>query len=134
MRTGKPSKLHILFLAVLLLVTAYSAVAEGEEPLTLMVESDPECLLSEAGDMTYFRFTVKNDLDEDYTLEDMTLQGDLLAARDVFHRQVFAAAVFGHIDHNAQRIAASRRNHHNNLPIFPLYSSTNSDRETKWCI
>ncbi len=80
MRTGKPSKLHILFLAVLLLVTAYSAVAEGEEPLTLMVESDPECLLSEAGDMTYFRFTVKNDLDEDYTLEDMTLQGDLLAA------------------------------------------------------
>ena len=79
MRAGKWSKLHILLLTILLLSMAFSSAAE-EEPLTFTVESDPDCLLSEAGDMTFFRFTVKNDLDEDYTLEDMSLQGDLLAA------------------------------------------------------
>ena len=80
MRIGKGSKLHIFLLALLVLCMAFSSAVAQEEPLTLTVEADPDCLLSEAGDMTYFRFTVKNDLNEDYTLEDMSLQGDLLAA------------------------------------------------------
>ena len=78
MKIGKRFQFHILLLAVMLLVTALSTWAEGEEPVTMTVESDPDCLLSEAGDMTYFRFTLKNTLEEEYTLEHLTLQGDLL--------------------------------------------------------
>ena len=78
MRTGKPSKLHILLLVVLLLWMAWPVYAENEEPLTLTVEADPDCLLSEEGDMTFFRFTVKNTLEEAYELWDLYLQGDLL--------------------------------------------------------
>ena len=81
MRTDRRTKLHILLLTVLLLMlTALPAAADTEEPVTLTVEADPECLLSEAGEMTFFQFRVKNELDEAYVLEDMTLQGDLLAA------------------------------------------------------
>lgn len=80
MRAGRKSKLHIFLLTVLLLLTAWPVFAQNEEPLTLSVEADPECLLSEAGEMTFFRFTVKNNLNEEYVLEDMSLQGDLLAA------------------------------------------------------
>lgn len=80
MRTGKRIKLHILVLAVFLLMMAFPAFAENEEPLSLTVEADPDCLLSEAGEMTFFRFTVKNNLNEEYVLEDMKLQGDILAA------------------------------------------------------
>ncbi len=76
MRKDNLYKLHILILAMLLLLLALPAYAE-EEPITLTVEADPECLLSEAGDMTYFRFTVKNNLNEDYTLDELMLQGDL---------------------------------------------------------
>lgn len=79
MKAGKWSKLYSIFLAILLLSMAFSTAAE-EEPISFTVESDPDCLLSEEGDMTFFRFTVKNDLDRDYTLEDLSLQGDLLAA------------------------------------------------------
>ena len=78
MRKANGTKLHILLIALLLLLLAVPAYAE-EEPLTLTVEADPECLLSETGDMTYFRFTVKNTLQEDYTLRQLTLQGDLIA-------------------------------------------------------
>ena len=46
--------------------------------MTITVEADPDCLLSEAGDMTFFRFTVKNNLEEDYVLDELKLQGDLL--------------------------------------------------------
>ena len=80
MRTGKRAKLHILILTVCMLLIAWPAVAEKDEPLTLTVEADPDCLLSEAGDMTFFRFTVKNNLDEEYVLEDMSLQGDVISA------------------------------------------------------
>ena len=79
MSKAERSKLHILLLAVLLLLLALPAYAENEEPLTLTVEADPECLLSEAGDMTYFRFIVKNTAEEDYTVDDLMLQGDLIA-------------------------------------------------------
>ena len=79
MRTGEKAKLHILFLTICLLLMAWPAMADNGEPLTLTVETDPTCLLSEAGDMTFFRFTVKNDLDVPYTLEEMSLQGDVLA-------------------------------------------------------
>ena len=68
----------MLFLAVVLLWMAFPAWAENDEPLTLTVEADPDCLLSEAGDMTFFRFTLKNELEEDYVLDALTLQGDLL--------------------------------------------------------
>lgn len=78
MRKGRGFQFHILLLAVVLLLTAFPAWAENAEPLTLTVESDPDCLLSEAGDMTFFRFTLKNTLEEDYVLDDLTLQGDLL--------------------------------------------------------
>ncbi len=78
MRTDKRSKLHILLVAILLLWMVFPAYAENEEPLTLTVEADPDCLLSEAGDMTFFRFTVKNTLEEAYELWDLYLQGDLL--------------------------------------------------------
>ncbi len=78
MRTGKRFHLHILLLAVILLWMAFPAWAENEEPLSMTVEADPDCLLSEAGDMTFFRFTVKNNLEEDYVLDALTLQGDLL--------------------------------------------------------
>ncbi len=78
MKTGRRSKLHILLLAIFLLLVALPAFAENEEPLTLTVESDPDCLLSEAGDMSYFQFKLKNTLEEEYTLEGLTLQGDLL--------------------------------------------------------
>lgn len=74
----KRSKLYIFLLAICLLLMAWPVVAENDEPLTLTVESDPDCLLSEAGEMTFFRFTLKNTLEEAYTLETMTLQGDLL--------------------------------------------------------
>ncbi len=82
MRTGKRVKLHILLLTICLLLAAWPAHAKNEEPepLTLTVEADPTCLLSEAGNMTYFWFMVKNNLDEDYVLEDMCLQGDILSA------------------------------------------------------
>ena len=78
MRKADRTKLHILLLALLLLLLALPAYAEDEELLTLTVEADPECLLSEAGEMTYFRFIVKNDQEEDYTLQELTLQGDLI--------------------------------------------------------
>ena len=78
MRRGKWFQFHILLLAVVLLWTAIPAWAENEEPLTITVEADPDCLLSEAGDMTFFRFTVKNNLEEDYVLDELKLQGDLL--------------------------------------------------------
>lgn len=78
MRKGKGFQFYMLLLAVVLLLTAFPAWAENEEPLTLTVEADPECLLSEAGDMTFFRFTLKNTLEEDYVLDALTLQGDLL--------------------------------------------------------
>ena len=46
--------------------------------MTLTVEADPDCLLSEAGDMTYFRFTLKNTSEEDYVFNDaLTLRGSL---------------------------------------------------------
>ena len=77
MKPGNRSQLHILILAVLLLL-AWPVFAENEEPLTLTVEADPDCLLSEAGDMTFFRFTIKNTLEEAYTLEGLTLRGDLI--------------------------------------------------------
>ena len=82
MRTGKKAKLHILLLTVCLLLIAWPAYAKNEEPepLTLTVEADPTCLLSEAGEMTFFRFKVKNNLNEEYVLEDMSLQGDILSA------------------------------------------------------
>lgn len=79
MRKGNLVQLNILILAMLLLLLAVPAHAEKEEPITLTVEADPECLLSEAGEMTYFRFTVKNNLDENYTLDELTLQGDLIS-------------------------------------------------------
>ena len=75
---GKRSKLHILFLAVFLLLMSWTTAAENDEPLTLTVEADPDCLLSEAGEMTYFRFTLKNTLEQEYTLESLALQGTLL--------------------------------------------------------
>ena len=75
MRRGKWFQFHILLLAVVLLWTAIPAWAENEEPLTITVEADPDCLLSEAGDMTFFRFTVKNNLEEDYVLDELKLQG-----------------------------------------------------------
>ena len=75
---GKRSKLHILILSILLLLMAGFAAAENEEALILTVEADPDCFLSEAGEMTFFRFTLKNTLEETYTLEQLTLQGDLL--------------------------------------------------------
>ncbi len=78
MRKGKGFQFYMLLLAVVLLLTAFPAWAENEEPLTLTVEADPDCLLSEAGDMTFFRFTLKNTLEEDYVLDALTLQGDLL--------------------------------------------------------
>ena len=53
MRAGRKSKLHIFLLTVLLLLTAWPVFAQNEEPLTLSVEADPECLLSEAGEMTF---------------------------------------------------------------------------------
>ena len=81
MRKGNTAKLHMLILALLLLLLALPAHAENEEPITLTVEADPECLLGEAGDMTYFRFTVKNNLSEDYTLDSLTLQGDLISPK-----------------------------------------------------
>ncbi len=82
MRIGKRIKLNILLLTICLLLTAWPAYAKNEEsePLTLTVEADPTCLLSEAGNMTFFWFRVKNNLDEEYVLEDMSLQGDILAA------------------------------------------------------
>ena len=78
MRKDKGFQFYMLLLAVVLLLTAFPAWAENEEPLTLTVEADPDCLLSEAGDMTFFRFTLKNTLEEDYVLDALTLQGDLL--------------------------------------------------------
>ena len=81
MRKGNLLQLNILILAVLLLLLAVPAHAETEEPITLTVEADPECLLSGAGEMTYFRFTVKNNQDEDYTLDELMLQGDLISAK-----------------------------------------------------
>lgn len=78
MRNGKALQLNILFLAMLVLLFAWPALAESGEPLTLTVEADPDCLLSEAGEMTYFRFALKNNLDEDYDVEALTLRGDLL--------------------------------------------------------
>ncbi len=92
MRNGDRSKLHILLLAILLLLLAAPAYAESDEPLTLTVEADPECILSEAGDMTYFRFTVKNTLQEDYTLEYLMLQGDLIAAPKLIAEEITIAA------------------------------------------
>ena len=78
MRRGNRLKFHIVLLTVVLLLMAFPALAENEEPLILTVESDPDCLLSEAGEMTFFRFTLKNTLTEDCILEDLTLDGDLL--------------------------------------------------------
>ena len=81
MRKGITVKLHMLILVMLLLLPALPVYAQNEEPITLTVEADPECLLSEAGDMTYFRFTVKNNQDVDYTLDSLTLQGDLISPK-----------------------------------------------------
>ena len=78
MKKSEKLKTYIVVLIVILMWVAFPSYAEDEEPLELTVESDPDCLLSEAGDMTYFRFTLKNTLSEDYELEDLTLHGDLL--------------------------------------------------------
>ena len=90
MRTGKRIKLHILLLTVCLLLAAWPAYAKNEEPepLTLTVEADPTCLLSEAGEMTFFRFKVKNNLNEEYVLEDMSLQGDILSAPKLISNRI----------------------------------------------
>ena len=90
MRTGKKAKLHILLLTVCLLLVAWPAYAKNEEPepLTLTVEADPTCLLSEAGEMTFFRFKVKNNLNEEYVLEDMSLQGDILSAPKLISNRI----------------------------------------------
>lgn len=92
MRLSKGAKLHILLAAVLLLFAAWPSLALTEEPLTLTVEADPDCLLSEPGEMTFFRFTVKNTLDEEYVLEEMSLQGDMLAAPKVIADRIVIAA------------------------------------------
>ncbi|MBQ7754260.1 MAG: hypothetical protein IJR78_00850, partial [Clostridia bacterium] len=78
MRKRKGLQLYILLLVAMVLLMALPAHAEGEEPLTMAVEADPDCLLSEAGEMTFFRFTLKNTLDVPYDLEFLTLEGDLL--------------------------------------------------------
>ena len=78
MRKRKGLQLYILLLVAMVLIMALPAHAEGEEPLTMVVEADPDCLLSEAGEMTFFRFTLKNTLDVPYDLEMLTLEGDLL--------------------------------------------------------
>ena len=63
---------------------AYSAT----EPLTAQVETDPECLLSAPGEMSFFRFTLKNTLDEPYTAEKLTLSGDVLSEPKLISEQV----------------------------------------------
>ena len=78
MKATKRFQLHILLFAILLMWMAVPAAAETEEPLELTVEADPECLLSAAGEMTYFRFTLKNTSDAEYVFNDLTLRGDLL--------------------------------------------------------
>ena len=92
MKTGKKLKIHLLIIAAILMLMAFPAHAEEEEPLELAVESDPDCLLSEAGDMTYFRFTLKNTLSEDYELEDLTLHGDLLETPKLISDSIYIGA------------------------------------------
>ena len=83
MRKGSKRIQHILAFTVLLLLTVWSTYAQTEEPLTLTVEADPECFLSGAGEMTFFQFTVKNNLEDEYLMENVKLQGDILAAPTV---------------------------------------------------
>ena len=78
MRKRNRLQLHIFLLLALALCMALPVHAEGEEPLTLTVDVDPESLLSEAGEVSFFRFTVKNTLDVAYDLEMLMLQGDIL--------------------------------------------------------
>jgi|GEM_PF-2033903 len=78
MKRHKGLQLHILLFLAMALLMAFPVSAEGEEPLSLVVEADPDCLLSQAGEMTFFRFTLKNTLDVAYELQDLMLNGELL--------------------------------------------------------
>ena len=70
----------LLLIALMLAVFPAAGLSYGEtEPLTLSVEKDPDCLLSEAGEMTYLRFTLQNNSASDYTLYNAALSGELLS-------------------------------------------------------
>lgn len=82
--------------AVLLLILVVSTVcvggavtrAENDSPITMTIEPDPDCQLTEAGEMTYLRFTLKNEGEEAYTLTRAVLSGELLSQALAFEEDI----------------------------------------------
>lgn len=63
--------------------------AENEDsPITMTIEPDPDCQLTEAGEMSYLRFTLKNEEEETYTLTRAVLSGELLSQSLAFEEDI----------------------------------------------
>lgn len=82
-----------VWLLILVLTTAclggVIAHAEKEDsPITMTIEPDPDCQLTEAGEMTYLRFTLKNEGEEAYTLTRAVLSGELLSQALAFEEDI----------------------------------------------
>lgn len=66
--------------------------AEKDSPITMTIEPDPDCQLTEAGEMSYLRFTLKNDSEETYTLTRAVLSGELLSQALAFEEDIVLEA------------------------------------------
>lgn len=81
---------------ILLLIATLSAAllggavvyAENDSPITMAIEPDPDCQLTEAGEMTFLRFTLKNNSNESYTLKRAVLSGELLPQALAFEEDI----------------------------------------------
>ena len=73
------SRIGIWFLlAVLSIGAALPAYAANDTPVTLTAQADPELALSQAGTISYIRFTLTNNSNVAYILYNATLAGDLI--------------------------------------------------------
>lgn len=81
---------------ILLLVITLSAVltggavvhAQNDTPITMTIEPDPDCQLTEAGEMSFLRFTLKNESAESYTMKRAVLSGELLPQALAFEEDI----------------------------------------------
>lgn len=88
-------KWAVLLLILLVSIACVGGViarAENEDsPITMTIEPDPDCQLTEAGEMTYLRFTLKNEGEEPCTLSRAVLSGELLSQSLAFEEDIVIA-------------------------------------------
>lgn len=73
-------KLAYILIALCLLCLLPLPAVQGDEehPIVMRIEPDPECMLTQAGELSFLRFVLQNESEEGYTLYNARLTGQLL--------------------------------------------------------